>query len=417
MADKIASRTLSGFRDFLPDELAIRKKVISIFTEIFEKYGFVPLETPALEYQDILLGKYGEDAEKLMYLFQDPGKRSVGMKYDLTVPLARVIGQYSQISKPFKRYQIQPVWRADKPQKGRYREITQCDIDTVGISSPLADAEIVAISFEVFKKVGFKEFTIRINSRQTLFGIMEKSGIQKKDYLNVIRSIDKLDKKSPDEVKNELSKKGFTSEVISQIFNNLKDSTPDQNLKQVIEFVSKLGVDKDYYSFDQTLARGLDYYTGPIFETVVTEPKIGSISGGGRYDELLSLFLGQPIPATGTTIGLDRTIDVIMEQGLWKSVPRYTTQTLVTVFSSNLLNQSLEIVKMLRKQNIKAEIYLDPESKLDKQLKYADKKGIPYVVIIGPEEVKKNVVKLKNMKTGEQKELDFRGLLADLRRS
>ncbi len=400
----ITPRILSGFRDFLPDDLKIRKKVISIFTETFEKYGFLPLETPTLEYQEILLGKYGEEAEKLMYLFQDPGKRSVGMKYDLTVPLARVIGQYPQLPKPFKRYQIQPVWRADKPQMGRYREITQCDIDTVGIKSPLADAEIVAIIFEVYKKIGFKDFTIRINSRQTLFKIMEQSGVQKKDYLNIIRSIDKLDKKSSDEVKNELGKKGFSGDLITNVFNNLEKSTPDQNLEQVIKLITKLGVEKNYYRFDQALARGLDYYTGPIFETVVNEPKIGSITGGGRYDDLLSLFLGQTIPATGTTIGLDRTVDVIKELDLWKSIPKSSTQLLVTIFSPDLLNESIDVLMKIRNQNIKSEIYLDPESKLDKQLKYADKKGIPYVVIIGPEEVAKKIVKLKNMKTGEQKE-------------
>ena len=395
-------RTLPGFRDFLPDQMRIRNKVIAIFKEIFEKYGFQELQTPALEYQDILLGKYGEEAEKLMYLFKDPGQREVGLKYDLTVPLSRVISQYPQISKPFKRYQIQPVWRADKPQKGRYREITQCDIDTVGISSPLADAEIVAVIFESLKAVGFKEFTIRINSRQSLFKIMETSGVDQSNYLNIIQSIDKLDKKTEEEVKSELSEKGLPEKTIGEIFSNLKSAKPDKNLLEIINLVEKLGVDKNFYKYDPILARGLDYYTGPIFETIVTEPKIGSITGGGRYDELLSMFTGQTMPATGTTIGLDRTVDVITDLNLWSNLPKTASQVLVTIFNQELLIKSLEITKLLRQEEINTEIYLDPAAKLDKQLKYADQKGVPFVIIIGPEEVSKNLITLKNLVTKMQ---------------
>lgn len=413
----VKPQTLKGFRDFLPNQLSVRKKVIEIFSQVFEKYGFEPLETPALEYQETLLGKYGEEAEKLMYLFKDPGQRTVGLKYDLTVPLARVIGQYPQIPKPFKRYQIQSVWRADRPQKGRYREITQCDVDSVGISSPLADAEIIAIIFEALKAVNFKQFTIRINSRQVIFQVMESAGVDSKRYLTAIQSIDKLDKKPKEEVEKELESKKFSNAVIKNVFENIKKAKPDSYLTELLKYVKLLAVDKNFYVFDPKLARGLDYYTGPIYETIVTEPKIGSITGGGRYDDLLSMFVGEPTPATGTTIGLDRTVDVINDLNLWPNFQKQSTKVLITIFSSSLLEKSLDLVKKMRCEKINTELYLNQTAKLDRQLKYADKKGIPYVVIIGPDEVKKNVVKLKNMKTSEQLELNQTELIKKLKKS
>lgn len=403
MTKLIEPRTLAGFRDFLPGDMVVRKKVIKILTEVFEKYGFSPMENPTLEYQDILLGKSGAEAEKLMYLFKDPGGRDVGMRYELTVSTTRVLAQYPQLPKPFKRYQIQPVWRADKPQKGRYREITQCDVDTFGTVSPLADAEIIAVINEGLQNLGFGEFIIKINSRQILFKVMESAGIPEEKYLTGIQSIDKLDKKPVDEVKKELLEKSFSKESVGKIFDTLGTVKPDENLSQIFTFLNKLGVPRNNYKFEPFLSRGLDYYTGVVFETAVVKPKIGSVTGGGRYDKLIGKFIGQDIPAAGTSFGIDRICDVITELNLWPDLAKTTTKVLVTIFSEKLLDKSLVLINTLRNENLASEIYPDTNTKLDKQLKYADQKGIPFAIIIGPDEAAKNLITLKNLLTKEQK--------------
>ncbi len=413
--NQIEPRTLPGFRDFLPESLRVRKRVIQTFVAIFEKYGFEPLETPTLEYQDILLGKYGAEAEKLMYLFKDNGGRDVGLRYDLTVPTARVLAQYPNLPKPWKRYQIQPAWRAEKPQKGRYREFTQCDIDTFGTTSPMADAEILAVIAESLQAVGFKKFTIRLNSRQVLFKIMEDCQIPKESCFTVIQSIDKLDKKSETEVKSELEAKGVAGPSINSLFQTLSSATPDPNLKEVISYLKKFQVPEEFYRFDPILARGLDYYTGPIFETVVTEPKIGSITGGGRYDNLIGQFTGTNIPAVGTTIGLDRTVDVITDLNLWPDLKTSTTKALITIFSPDLLDASFEVDTYCYEKGLPVETYLDPTAKLERQLKYADQKGIPYAVIIGPDEAGKGLVTVKNLKTKTQITIPKAGLADELK--
>lgn len=386
-------QTLKGFRDFLPETMAIRSRVINTLKGVFEKYGFSELQTPTLEYAEVLTGKYGQEAEKLMYLFKDPGGREVGLKYDMTVPLARVMAQYPNLPKPFKRYQIQPAFRAENTQKSRYREFYQCDVDTIGTTSPLADAEILAIISDSLIALGFKEFKIRVNSRQILFGITKN--------LSILQTIDKLDKKSVDEVKQELSEKGISSDEIQNIFVSLESAKPDENLQKIIELAKGLGVKN--IEFDPRLVRGLDYYTGAIFETVVTEPKIGSITGGGRYDNLIKSLGGPDLPAVGTTLGLDRLSDVIEELNLWPDLPKTPAKILVTVFSPDLYSPALQLAKSLREKGINTETYPDTSAKLDKQLKYASQKGIPYVAIIGPEENAKNEVKIKNMSTGEQR--------------
>lgn len=389
------TQTLKGFRDFLPEKMAIRSRVISTFRKVFESYGFTELVTPTLEYAEVLTGKYGEEAERLMYLFKDPGGRDVGLKYDMTVPLARVMAQYPELPKPFKRYQIQPAFRAENTQKGRYREFYQCDVDTVGTTSLYADAEILAVISSSLKALGFENFTIRINSRKILGQIT--------DSATVLQSLDKLDKKSVQEVKDELSTKGFSENEISYIFTKLQSVTIDADLQLVMDMAKSLGVTN--LKFDPTLVRGLDYYTGTIFETIVTEPKIGSITGGGRYDNLIKSLGGPDLPAVGTTLGLDRICDVIEELNLWPDV-KSPTQVLVTVFSPELFNDSLKIANELRK-TLNVDLYPDAGAKLDKQLKYAAAKNIPYVAILGPEEIEKNMVKIKNMSTGEQKLVDI----------
>jgi histidyl-tRNA synthetase len=410
------TQTLKGFRDFLPEEMAIRQKVINTLKEVFESYGYTPLETPSLEYAETLLGKYGAEADKLVYTFKDQGKRDVGLIYDLTVPASKVLALYSQkINLPFKRYQIQRIWRAEKPQKGRYREVLQCDIDSFGTASPLADAEIIAIIYQSLKKLNFKKFTIRINSRQILSKLMKDLGIrQEKKQLTFFQSLDKLEKKPADEVKKELQKKGLSAEKITRLFSLIKKAKPDENLQQLFNYLNQLGIKKEFYRFDPSLVRGLDYYTGPIFETYVEEPKIGSITGGGRYDQLVKDLGGPDMPATGTTIGLDRICEVIKEKNLMPEIALTPIKVLVTIFSPELVKNSIELAKQLREAKIKTEFYLDPEAKLDKQLKYGDKKNIPFVIILGPEEIKRKTFTLRNMKAKSQEQLTLKSLLEKL---
>ena len=407
------TQTLKGFRDFLPEEMAIRQKVIKTLEKVFASYGYEPLETPSLEYAETLLGKYGEEADKMVYTFKDQGKRDVGLIYDLTVPASKILALYSQkITLPFKRYQIQRIWRAEKPQKGRYREVLQCDVDSFGTTSPLADAEIIAIIYQCLQKLNFKKFSIRINSRQVLFKLMKDLGVtQEKEQLSIFRTLDKLEKVKIDVVKKELRTKDLSQQKIDKLFSLIKSAQPDENLKQLFNYLKSFGLEKKYYQFDPTLVRGLDYYTGPIFETYVEEPRIGSITGGGRYDKLVADLGGPDIPATGTTIGLDRICDVIKEKNLMPELSPTPTKILVTIFSPECLEKSMEIANQLRKANINTELYLDPEVKLDKQLKYADRKNISYVVILGPEEIKKKVTTLRDMKAKSQKQFTLRKLL------
>ena len=397
-------QTLKGFRDFLPGQMAIRNRVINTFKQVFESYGFAELQTPTLEYAEVLTGKYGAEAEKLMYLFKDQGDRQVGLKYDLTVPLARVMAQYPDLPKPFKRYQIQPVFRAENTQKGRYREIYQCDIDTVGTTSLYADAEILSVISDCLKALGFTDFTIKVNSRKILFSITSS--------LPVLQTLDKLDKKSEVEVKKELIDKGLTAAEIEDLFTKIKSAVPDADLQQVLEFAAQLGVTN--IKFEPTLVRGLDYYTGTIFETTITEPKIGSITGGGRYDNLIKSLGGPELSAVGTSFGLDRICDAIAELNLWPEVSATSVKVLVTIFSKELGEESLKLAQTLRRKGINTEIYPDATVKLDKQLKYASDKDIPYVVIVGPEEVAKGVVTLKNMQTGDQEQVDFQAIASKI---
>jgi len=395
-------QTLKGFRDFLPPRMAIRNEVIKRLKNVFEKYGFDELQTPILESQELLLGKYGKEAEKLMYLFQDQGNRKIGLRYDLTVPLARVVANNQDLPKPFKRYQIQPAYRAENTQRGRYRELYQCDIDIVGSSSPISDAEILAVINESLKSLGFTDFKIKINSRTILFSSMEKSEIPNDQWFSVIQSIDKLDKKEKSEVEKELLGKGLSQETINELFDILAKAKSDKNLSEIIKLAEKMGVKK--LEFSPYLSRGLDYYTGPIFETIVESPKIGSITGGGRYDKLLKNLGGVDFPAVGTSIGLDRVCDVIEELNLWKNWKKTSSKVLVTIFSEQLIDKSLELASKLRASDMNVDVYPNCDS-LDKQLKYADKKEIPFAIILGPEEIKKNVITLKDLKTKTQSKL------------
>jgi histidyl-tRNA synthetase len=407
--------TLKGFRDFLPAEMAVRQRAKKIITQVFRIFGFAPLATPALEYQSVLLGKYGPEADKLVYTFKDKGGRPVGLRYDLTVPLARVAAEYqTNLTTPFKRYQIQPVWRADKPQQGRWREFEQCDFDILNSSSPLADAEIISVINACLQALGMKQFVIKLNSRQILFDLIKKIKLPAKLKPAIIQTLDKLDKNSLPAIKAFLKEKGLADSQIKTLFQNLNSSKPDEYLSQVIVAVKALGVPAKRLQFDPSLARGLDYYTGPIFEAVVTQPRVGSLAGGGRYDNLIKNLGGPDWPAVGASLGLDRICEVIYRKNLWPETKLVQTQVLVTFFPGVKSEKSIQTTKKLRRAQIDTELYLEPKDKLEKQLKYANKKNIPFVIIIGPNEAKQNCLRLKNMSSGEQKNLSLTAAIAAL---
>lgn len=403
-------QTLKGFRDFLPETMAVRSYVKNLFIETFESFGFEPLETPALEYASTLMGKYGSEADKLVYTFKDQGDRQIGLRYDLTVPTAKILSIYaSQIPLPFKRYQIQPVWRAEKPQKGRYREILQCDIDTFGSSSPATDAEIIAVIYTILNKLNFKKFSIRLNSRPVLKNILLESDITKNQN-SALQSLDKFQKIGQDGVQKELISKDFSELQIDSLFSNIKIAQPDENLKLVMSAIKAFGVPESAYIFDPTMVRGLDYYTGTIFETYVKEPKIGSITGGGRYDNLIKVLGGPDISAVGTTLGLDRIVDCIIELNLLPDLLKTKTKIMVANFGEKTLNKSLELTSLLRQKNIPTIFYPDSD-KIGKQFKYASDKNIPFVALIGEDELAKNTVTIKNMSNGKQETISQNEIL------
>lgn len=410
------NQTLKGFRDILPEEMTIRQRVISILRQTFESFGFVPFSTPTLEYADTLLRKYGEEADKMVYTFKDRGDRNIGLRYDLTVPISRALANHQhQIKFPFKRYQIENVFRTDKPQRGRYREFTQCDIDIFGEPSRLADAEIILIIYTALKKLGFKDFVININSRKVAINLLNQLGIKDEDQQQaILQSIDKLDKKDQPAVKKELKNKGIDQDLITKIFESFNNAQPDDELNQIFDFLEQNNVPEEFYTFNPTMVRGLDYYTGPIFETTVTKPDIGSVTGGGRYDNLVQQLGGPEITGTGTTIGLERIVEVIKDQNLWPNVTATKTKVLVTVFSPETTTEAFKTAQELRQSGVNTELYLNPKDNLGDQLDYANDKNIPYTIIIGPEEIDNKVVALKNMESGEQKSLPLKEIITQL---
>jgi histidyl-tRNA synthetase len=408
-----------GFRDFLPHTMALRKRVIGIMTDIFECFGFEPLDTPCLEYAETLEGKYGEEGDKLIYKFRDRGERNVALRYDLTIPLSRVAAMYPELPKPFKRYQIAPVWRADKPQKGRYREFYQCDIDIIGTGSSYADGELLVITSRVLQKLGFTSFLMRINNRKVLNALAEAIGIQGNAIGAFLRCLDKLDKAGPEAVLKEMqTTAGLTHQGLDSVSRHILDERSDfdtvaglieslpegrqglQELEIMIRTLRDHGVDETLFKRDITLARGLDYYTGPVFETVVREPRIGSITGGGRYDDLIGLFSKQPIPATGTSFGLERIVAVMDELGMMAGV-RAPVRVFLPLFDESLMPDTMRVAAMLRDAGFTTEVYYQAD-KLKKQMAYAAARGFALTVIIGPDEARTATATLKYMDSGEQ---------------
>lgn len=393
--NKPVTQTLKGFRDFLPEETKKRQWLKNKMEEVFEKWGFVPIETPTLEPLEIFEGQIGED-EKMFFKFEDRGGRKVALRYDQTVPTCRFIGEnFNSLIFPFKRYQIQPAFRAENPQKGRYREFVQADIDIIGSKSPLADAECITLSIDLYKQIGFEKPIALINNRNLLAGIP----------YSAIAAVDKLKKIGKAGVLKEIQEKGFSENDAKSFFDKIENLQPDETLKTIFDYLDALGL-KENYKFEPTLARSFSYSEGPIWEITIegysTSSFGGSVGGGERYDALLKKISGQDIGATGIAFGFDRTLEAAEMLGI---VPpdKSSTKVLVTIFSPELLDKSLEITARLREKGINTEIYTDADAKLDKQLKYADRKGIPFAIILGPEEVSKNGFMLKNLGTKEQK--------------
>jgi len=425
MANKktIEPRTLKGFRDFLPEEQIARQKIIDIIRKSYELFGFSPLETPALEYAEILSGKYSDEADKQMYQFKDNGDREVGMRYDFTVPLARLVAQNGEIKKPFKRYQVGPLWRAENTQKGRYREFYQSDADIVGLGSVNADAEILALSAYTFRALGVTDFVIRINSRQILSAFYKKIGLDEKRMTPVIRAVDKLDKMGEAGVLQELKDGGVPKELAEQILSFAKvragsvsallaygkdfgiyDAVAD--FSQIIQ--AALSIDSQLpFVVDFSIARGSDYYTGLIFEgQLLKAPQYGAVMAGGRYDNLIGMFANKSVPAVGTSIGVDRLFAALDDLKLIKREST-VTKVLVANFDEKLGAKYAETVSLLRQSGINTEFYFETVD-LKKQLSYASDRAIPFVIIIGSKEAESSKVTLKNMMSGEQQSLDIK---------
>jgi len=399
------TQTLKGFRDFLPREALKRQWLKEKITQVFELWGYDPIETPTLEPLELFAGQIGED-EKLFFKFKDQGGRDVALRYDQTVPTCRVVGQYNrELTFPFKRYQIQSAFRAENPQKGRYREFLQCDADIFGVAGPTADAEIIALSLDIYRRLGFKNAKALINDRVLLKDLPYKA----------IVAIDKLQKIGEDGVIADMGKKGIPSDKAKEYLAIVKNLKPNETITTILDYLKKSGFSEDWYAFDPTIARSFSYSTGSIWEIVVPGFDGGSVLGGERFDKLIEQVADVSIEGVGFGLGFDRTLDAAEQFGL---IPELQTsaEVLVTIFGRSLFENSLAIATQLRDSGIKTDLYTDPNVKLEKQLKYADQKGIPFVVIIGPKEAEKKEVTVKNLQTKEQKTISVEELVNELKK-
>lgn len=431
-----------GTRDFGPEQMVKRTYIFDIIRKTFRSYGFQPLETPTIENLSVLMGKYGEEGDQLLFKILNSGNfadklnaddwqkdykvltskiSEKGLRYDLTVPFARyVVMNRGTLSFPFKRYQIQPVWRADRPQRGRYREFYQCDADVVGTNSLLCEGEIVMMLHAILRELGIPDFTVKINNRKILTGIAEVIGEPGQEGPLCV-AIDKLDKIGKEKVQAELSDRGFATESIAKLeplFDMVGKNASIAELKSwlgaseialkgieeletVLGLVTDLGLESPSVQLDVTLARGLSYYTGTIFEVKANGVQIGSISGGGRYDNLTGTFGVPGLSGVGISLGVDRIYDVMEELNLFPDNQMLSTHVMITNFDQESFRYGLKAIGTLRNAGLNAEIY--PESiKLKKQLDYADRKKIPFVVLIGSDEMATGKLTLKNMRTGTQ---------------
>lgn len=426
---------LKGFRDYLPAQMLLRQEVIGRFRTVFERHGFEPLDTPALEYLEILTGKAGEN-EKLMYHFRDQGDREIGLRYDLTVPLARFVAMHqNDVVMPFKRYHIAPVWRAEKPQRGRFREFWQCDADIVGSASMAADAEAVSVLADALHAVNLSQAVVHINHRKLLEAMALLAGVSPENAPTVFRAVDKLARIGADGVRAELIKTGVeeaaanrvlelvtttgTSDELlasaaSQLANTPGGPHAVEELTSLVDHLESLGVPKHSWTIDFSLARGIDYYTGPVYEAMVEEPKVGSVAGAGRYDGLVGTFLGREIPATGMSLGMERIIEVIGEFDLLPARPS-VAHVFVACLPETLADASHQ-ARVLRTHGINADLSLLTNRSLGEQLRHADRRNIPWAVIIGTSELERGVATIRNLKTQEQREIDLSLLVEEVRR-
>lgn len=432
-----------GTRDFDPQTMGKRNFILNTIKEVFKKFGFQQLETPAMENLAVLNGKYGDEGDQLMFKILNNGdylskvktditqesSKSLSFKiseralrYDLTVPFARfVVMNHHDLPMPFKRFQIQPVWRADRPQRGRYREFYQCDADVVGTESLICEAEIIVMINEVFATLNITDFDIKVNNRKILSGFAEILGAKAQET-DLFVAIDKLDKIGIDKVLDELRTKNFDestfdtlkeilaisgtpTEVLATLSSLFKESETGtkgvQELQEVLEYLSALGLQKTNIKIDTTLARGLSYYTGAIFEVKVNNTPIGSVSGGGRYDDLTSLFGLKDVSGVGFSFGVDRLYDVMTELNLFDEKAIETSQVLITNFDKESELHGLGLLSKLRAAGIKSEIY-PMNDKMKKQFNFANKKNIPFVLAVGEDEIAIQKYSLKNMESGEQ---------------
>ncbi len=438
MKEKSNTNPARGMRDILSVDVRRRDYVMSVIKETYQKYGFEPLETPAIENLETLMGKYGEEGTQLIFKILKRGEKldqelahsensvrslaDLALRYDLTVPLARVVAnRASELPKFYRRYQIQPVWRADKPGRGRFREFYQCDIDAIGSGSMLVETDVFSAVAEVLKNLGFKEFVIKLNHRQVLRGMLEAAGIEEARQTDALVALDKLDKIGTDGVVGEMLKRGIAEESINKVLELFKKinslSENAEILDALKDFVGEnefgrlgckdlgeiLGFAKDLpIKIDASLARGLSYYTGAIMEVDVGK-EIGSLGGGGRYDGLIGMFGKEQIPACGFSLGLERILVVMEERGMFppEIAAANSADVMVTIWNEDSVADSLALAQELRAQGLRVLLYPEVD-KMGKQFKYAGQINVPYVIVQGDEEKAAGMVALKNMQTGDQ---------------
>lgn len=419
---RIQPRTLKGFRDYPPEAMIPRERLMETARRVYRSYGYAPIDTPALEYLEILTGKGSDETDKQLYRFQDHGGRDVGLRFDLTVPLARFAAQHAQqLGLPFKRYHLGPVWRGENTQRGRYREFVQCDFDTIGATGVASDIEMVLVVHDLMRAIGFERFTIRVNHRGVLNGLLESLGLSDRST-EVLRALDKLAKMGEEKVRAELAEtagadatqvdkllafaqiEGPADEVLAAVTPLVEASERGRasvdRLHSVVDGAIAGGAVAERIQLDPSIARGLDYYTGLVLETTLDDlPAIGSVASGGRYDDLAGLYTNQALPGIGASLGVDRLLAAMEELGLVEET-RTPAAALVVLFAEDRLNDYLKLAASLRAAGVATEVY--PEAKkLAKQLKYADQKGFRLAVIAGPDELERGECQLKVLASGQ----------------
>ena len=428
---KTEPRTLAGFMELMPNEQILFEQIKQKIEKTYQKFGFLPLDTPILELSEVLLAKAGGETEKQIYRFEK-GDTDISMRFDLTVPLAKYVAKnYGNLSFPFRRYQIGKVYRGERTQKGRFREFYQCDIDIIGDGelSVINDAELPSVIYNIFKELGFDDFTIRINNRKILNGLFESLN-QKENATEILRIIDKIEKIGKEAVIEELEKIEIPSDAINKIMDFIEiEGTTDEKLQklnelnikneefekgldeltQVVKYVRIFGIPEANFKVDLTIARGLDYYTGTVYETFLNQYReLGSVCSGGRYENLAEYYTDKQLPGVGISIGLTRLFYKLNELQLIKAEKKSIAEVLVVPMVQDL-TVPIQIATDLRKKGISTEVYLN-DKKIKAKMKYADKLEIPYVIVVGEGEINSGIVKIKNMKTGEEKETSIQNI-------